>query len=73
MLIFLYRRERMGCVERLDLFQGHRHISEDLAVEGDCAPENTDQLAGELLAIAERDGVGGLRIGPARPKEQQRT
>ena len=41
-LIFFYHRERMGCVERLDLTQGHRHISQDVAVEGDAAAENTD-------------------------------
>jgi hypothetical protein len=40
-------------------------------MERDGATENTDQLAGELLAIAEGDGVGCLRVAPDGPQEQQ--
>jgi hypothetical protein len=72
-LIFFYHREGMGRIEGLDLFQRDRHVPEDLAVEGDGAAENTDELAGELLAIIEGDGVGGFRKGPAGPQQQQST
>lgn len=62
MEIFLDHCEWTGCIKRFDLFERHGHIAKDLAMEGDCAAKNADELAGELFAIGEGNGVRSLRM-----------
>ncbi len=69
-VLILFDDGELSSVEGFHFCQRYGDVAQGVAVKGDSASEHLDQLADELFAIGEGNGVGVGCAGLSWPEEQ---